>query len=107
MIAAADLVLSRAGANSICEILALKKPNLLIPLSAKSSRGDQILNAKSFESQGFSIVIDDDDLSADLLTDKVTELYFTRQTYLNAMGKSNQLSSASTIIRLIEEYAAK
>lgn len=103
LFAMTDVVISRAGANSICEILALKKPNLLIPLSAKSSRGDQILNAKSFESQGFSIVIDDDDLSADLLADKVTELYFTRQTFLDAMGRSNQLGSASTIIKLIEE----
>lgn len=101
LFAMADIVISRAGANSICELLALKKPNLLIPLSANSSRGDQILNAKSFESQGFSMVIDDDDLSPDLLTEKVTELYFTRQTYIDAMGKSNQLSSIKTIMRLI------
>lgn len=99
----ADIVVSRAGANSICELLALKKPNLLVPLSANSSRGDQILNAKSFESQGFSMVIDDDYLSADLLTEKVTELYFTRQTYIDAMGKSNQLSSIKTIMNLIED----
>lgn len=59
LFAMADIVISRAGANSICEILALRKPNLLIPLSASSSRGDQILNAKSFESQGFSMVIED------------------------------------------------
>lgn len=102
LFAIADIVISRAGANSICELLALKKPNLLIPLSAASSRGDQILNAKSFESQGFSMVIDDDYLSADLLTEKVTELYFTRQTYIDAMGKSSQLSSIKTIMHLIE-----
>lgn len=102
LFAMADIVISRAGANSICELLALKKPNLLIPLSAASSRGDQILNAKSFESQGFSMVIDDDYLSADLLTEKVTELYFTRQTYIDAMGKSSQLSSIKTIMHLIE-----
>lgn len=102
LFAMADIVISRAGANSICELLALKKPNLLIPLSAASSRGDQILNAKSFESQGFSMVIDDDYLSADLLTEKVTELYFTRQTYIDAMGKSSQLNSIKTIIHLIE-----
>ena len=72
LFAMADVVISRAGANSICELLALKKPNLLVPLSAANSRGDQILNAKSFESQGFSMVIDDDDLSAQLLTEKVT-----------------------------------
>lgn len=105
LFAMADVVISRAGANSICELLALKKPNLLIPLSANSSRGDQILNAKSFESQGYSMVIDDDNLSADLLTEKVLELYFTRQTYIDAMSKSNQLSSIKTIMRLIENVA--
>ncbi len=107
LFAMADVVISRAGANSICELLALKKPNLLVPLSAASSRGDQILNAKSFESQGFSLVIDDDNLSAELLTEKVTELYFNRQSFIDAMGKSNQLSSINTITDLIEEYAKK
>ena len=102
LFAMADVVISRAGANSICELLALKKPNLLIPLSANSSRGDQILNAKSFESQGFSMVIDDDTLNADLLAEKVIELYFTRQTYIDCMGKSNQFGSIRTILKLIE-----
>ena len=105
LFALADIVISRAGANSICELLALKKPNLLIPLSANSSRGDQILNANSFASQGYSMVIDDDNLSAELLTEKVFELYFTRQTYIDAMSKSNQLSSIKTIMRLIENVA--
>ena len=53
LFAAADLIISRAGANAIFEILALRKPNLLIPLSV-GTRGDQILNARSFEAQGFS-----------------------------------------------------
>lgn len=106
LFAMADVVISRAGANSICELLALKKPNLLIPLSASSSRGDQILNAKSFESQGFSMVIDDDYLSADLLAEKVMELYCSRQTYIDAMGKSNLLGSVKTIMKLIEEQAS-
>lgn len=107
LFAAADLVVSRAGANSICEILALKKPNLLIPLSASSSRGDQILNAKSFESQGFSMVINDDDLSPELLAEKITELYFTRQTFLDAMGKSNQLGAIGAITNLIEQVVSE
>lgn len=106
LFAMADLVVSRAGANSICELLALKMPNLLIPLSAGSSRGDQILNARSFESQGFSMVIDDDYLSAQLLSEKVVELYFTRQTYIEAMGKSSQLGSIKAIINLIENERA-
>lgn len=101
--AMADLVVSRAGANSICELLALKKPNLLIPLSAHSSRGDQILNAKSFESQGFSMVIDEDYLTENLLVEKVHELYFTRQSYIDAMSRSNQLNSIKTITSLLEK----
>ena len=48
LFALTDIVISRAGANAICELLALHKPNLLIPLSANASRGDQILNARSF-----------------------------------------------------------
>lgn len=101
--AMADLVISRAGANAICELLALKKPNILIPLPASSSRGDQLLNAASFEAQGFSIVINEDDLTTDLLVARVQELYFTRQSYFNAMNESGQMDSIRTIMRLIEE----
>ena len=57
LFALCDIVISRAGANAICELLALRKPTLLIPLPAKSSRGDQILNARSFERQGFSMAL--------------------------------------------------
>lgn len=103
LFAMADIVISRAGANAICELLALKKPNILIPLPAASSRGDQILNAQSFESQGFSIVINEDDLTTELLVDKVHELYFNRQSYTNTMSKSTQLDSIRTIMKLIEE----
>lgn len=101
--AMADIVVSRAGANAICELLALNKPNILIPLPSSSSRGDQLLNAKSFEAQGFSIVIDEDDLSEQLLAEKIQELYFTKQTYIDAMSKSNQSDAINTIVGLIEE----
>lgn len=102
--AMADVVISRAGANAICELLALKKPNLLIPLT-NGSRGDQIQNAHSFASQGFSMVIDEDDLSEASLFDSVQELYFTRQTYIDNMSQSGQSGSIETIIKLIEEVS--
>ncbi|MDD3205103.1 MAG: undecaprenyldiphospho-muramoylpentapeptide beta-N-acetylglucosaminyltransferase [Lachnospiraceae bacterium] len=105
--AMADVVISRAGANAICELLALKKPNLLIPLPAGSSRGDQILNAASFESQGFSMVIDEDILTDNLLADKVMELYCSRQSYIDTMEKSGQYNSILTIMNLLEEVTAK
>lgn len=105
--AMADLVISRAGANAICELLALKKPNILIPLPASSSRGDQLLNARSFEAQGFSIVLNEDDLTPELLSDKVHELYFSRQTYHDAMSKSGQMDSIRTIMNLINDSVSK
>ena len=101
--AMADVVISRAGANAICELLALKKPNLLIPLPAGSSRGDQILNARSFESQGYSIVIDEDYLSPDLLVEKVHELYSSRSSYVETMSKSLQTNAISVITGVLEE----
>ena len=72
--ALADLVISRAGANSICELLALQKPNILIPLSANASRGDQILNAQSFEKQGFSVVIEEEVITPDKLLNMIHEI---------------------------------
>ncbi len=106
LFAMADIVISRAGANSICELLALKKPNILIPLPSTSSRGDQLLNAASFEAQGFSIVINEDDLTTELLADKVHELFSNRQSYHDAMSRSGQMDSIRTIMKLIEEAAA-
>ncbi len=103
MFAMADLVISRAGANAICEILALQKPNILIPLPAASSRGDQLLNAKSFEEQGFSMVLQEDDITDQLFLAKIQELYDNRQTYIDAMNASGQLDSIATIVGLIEE----
>ncbi len=101
--AMADVVISRAGANAICELLALNKPNILIPLPSTTSRGDQLLNARSFETQGFSIVINEEDLDEDVLVEKVQELYCSRQTYIDAMKQSQQLNSIETIMGLIND----
>ena len=105
LFAMADLVISRAGANAICEVLALKKPNILIPLPSKSSRGDQLLNAKSFASQGYSIVIDEDDIYPGVIADKVHELFANRHTYLDAMNQSDQTDAIPKIMELIEDAA--
>lgn len=102
LFAAADIVLSRAGANSICEILALRKPNVLIPLSAAASRGDQILNADSFARQGFSKVLKEEELSDETLSTAVFDLYKNRETYINAMEKSSLSNAVETITSLIE-----
>ncbi len=105
LFALADIVISRAGANAICEIVALHKPNLLIPLSAKASRGDQILNARSFERQGFSMVLEEEALSPTLLLETVQKLYNDRDTYITAMKQSSQQDSIGTILGLIQEVS--
>ncbi len=103
MLVLADIAVSRAGANSICELLTLHKPNILIPLPAAASRGDQILNANSFAKQGFSCVLEEETLTDELLLNTVKEVYANRQQYIDAMSASGQMDSIGTIIKLIEE----
>ncbi|MDE7039309.1 MAG: UDP-N-acetylglucosamine--N-acetylmuramyl-(pentapeptide) pyrophosphoryl-undecaprenol N-acetylglucosamine transferase, partial [Lachnospiraceae bacterium] len=107
LFALTDLVISRAGANAICELLALHKPNLLIPLSANASRGDQILNARSFERQGYSVVLEEEELSKDALLRSISTLYEKRHTYIDNMKNSPQQNSIDTIIDLIETAVNK
>ena len=103
LFALADVCVSRAGANAICELLALRKPNLLIPLSAAASRGDQILNAESFEHQGCSEGLTEDNLAPSILIPTILKLYENRSQYTCAMEKSEQGDAISKIIGLIEE----
>lgn len=103
MFALADIVVSRAGANAICELLALRKPNILIPLSAAASRGDQILNAKSFKNQGFSYVIEEENLTKDSLLLAIHTVFRQKDSYQKAMAKSGQIDSIQTIIQLFEK----
>ncbi len=102
--AAADLVVSRAGANAICELLALKKPNILIPLGLKASRGDQILNAESFAKQGYSVVLHEETMTAQQFLQCVGITYQDRQRYIMAMEHSSQNDAIETIINLIKQY---
>ena len=106
MFAAADLVVSRAGANSICEILALQKPNILIPLSAAASRGDQILNANSFSKQGFSTVLEEEKLTDETLYQAVQNTYENRRKFIEQMGKSPLNNAVSAIMDLIQACSA-
>ena len=105
LFALADIVISRAGANAICELLALHKPNILIPLSAKASRGDQILNARSFEAQGFSIVLEEEEVTNLTLLNAIHTLMEEKDRYIQAMTASEQKDSIATITGLIEELA--
>jgi UDP-N-acetylglucosamine--N-acetylmuramyl-(pentapeptide) pyrophosphoryl-undecaprenol N-acetylglucosamine transferase len=106
LFAMADVVISRAGANAICELLSLRKPSLLIPLSSHASRGDQILNAKSFEKQGFSVVLEEEQITTELLVKTLVDLYHHRKKYIDAMEASPVTDSVTKITNLIEETVA-
>ena len=103
--AASDLVVSRAGANVIFELFALKKPNLLIPLSTRASRGDQILNANSFMKKNYSVVLleEDQDKSPELFFKKLNELKTRKDEMIASMKNSTEINAISNICDLIEE----
>lgn len=105
MFALSDLVISRAGANAICELLALRKPNILIPLSAEASRGDQILNANSFRSQGFSYVLEESELTNTALLEAIEHVFRKKEDYVSAMENSSSRNSIDTIVGLILEVS--
>jgi len=103
----ADYIISRAGANSIFEFLALKKPTLLIPLSKKVSRGDQILNSKSFEKEGYSLMIEEEELKDDILYKKILELKARKTELINNMEKSKAKNGVEAIIGVLLESIKK
>ena len=103
--AMSDYVISRAGANSIFEILALKKPMLLIPLSKEQSRGDQIENANAFKKYGYASVLFEEDLSPNTLTKAIDNLTINKDKYIMNMENKSSVSSNKLILDKIIELA--
>lgn len=105
VLAMSELVISRAGATSIFEFLLLAKPMLLIPLSLQVSRGDQILNAESFQKAGYADVLPEEELTSESLAERVETLYAKREVYKEAMSSRNETNAVETIVKLIETYS--
>lgn len=105
LFAAASIVISRAGANSLCEILALRKPHVLIPLSGKVSRGDQIQNARYFQELGVSVVIPDESLNSESLLAAVIEVLANKEELTKKIDLLNIESAEDKIIAIIKEQA--
>jgi UDP-N-acetylglucosamine--N-acetylmuramyl-(pentapeptide) pyrophosphoryl-undecaprenol N-acetylglucosamine transferase len=101
VLALADLVISRAGATTIFELLALKKPNILIPLSRAASRGDQILNAESFKKAGYSMVLEEKNLNAEVLYNKITELITNKNGYIKRMSAFSGQNGIDEVMKTI------
>ena len=102
LFAMADLVISRAGSNTIFELLTLHKPNLLIPLPASASRGDQILNAASFKNSGYSEVLEEEDLTPETFLSAVNNLYLNKESYIEKMEKSEMNNAIQKIVDIID-----
>ena len=100
--AASNIIISRSGANSVFEFLALCKPSVLVPLPSKSSRGDQLLNADYFQKHGYSKVILQENITPELLAETVFAMYDEREQYITAMqSESTARDGADNVIKVI------
>src|SRR5699024_851866 len=96
-------VLSRAGANAIFEFLALRIPMLLIPLSRAASRGYQIVNAQSFQKQKYARVIQEEDLTKELLMKELMKLKQKGDQMKETMKDFSNDTSRDRIVEIIKE----
>ncbi len=103
LFAASDIIISRAGANTLYEILALNKAHILVPLSAQVSRGDQIQNAAYFKQLGISTVIEEERLSPEHLVKVITTVYQDQKAIVTKIKDLNIEPANHKIIALIKE----
>lgn len=101
----ADLVVGRAGANFVSEIIALKKPSILIPL-AISYLDEQTENAKIAERIGLATIVNQNELNGEILTKYVNRL---RRNYSKIIkeakvGTIDDLSASSKLVEILEKY---
>lgn len=104
LLAASNFAVSRAGSNAIFELLALKKPMLLIPLSAAQSRGDQILNAAHFQSLGLANVLKEEDIGIQPLSETLFNLKNEETRLLENMAKTEMPKTPDKMVKLIMAY---
>ena len=107
LFAAADLAVCRSGATTLFELLALCKPCLLIPLPESASRGDQILNARSFEKRGWAMVLPQEELTPDVLVEKIVSVYEKRSVISQVMASSLTGSALDKVLAVILDAGKK
>jgi UDP-N-acetylglucosamine--N-acetylmuramyl-(pentapeptide) pyrophosphoryl-undecaprenol N-acetylglucosamine transferase len=107
VLACTDLVLSRAGANALCEFQALGRPMLLIPYPKGASRGDQILNAKSLEKRGLCRVLLQENMNQESLTAAVRQTWADREVLVKALKDAPPADGTARVLEMIEEIRRK
>lgn len=105
VLACADLVVSRAGATSIYELLTLNKPHILLPLSKKASRGDQIDNANYFSRLGLSQVIYFEEFSDEKLLKIIVESFENLDKLKHKLSESKLLNGTQNIIETLISFS--
>jgi len=104
VLAAADVVVSRAGSNTIFELLHLRKPMLLIPLR-RGSRGDQVLNARVFRDAGFCGVLPEQHLTAESIARSITDVHARRQELIGNMSSNDIGDGLTSLTNILEGFA--
>jgi len=107
VLACTDLVLSRAGANALCEFQALGRPMLLIPYPKGASRGDQILNARSLEKRGLCHVLMQENMTPETLTKALHDTWEDRESLTSALKAAPPADGTRRVLELIEEIQKK
>lgn len=105
--ASSDIVLARAGSGVINELLALRKPMLLVPLSKKCSRGDQIENAKNFKSHGYADYLEEENFSWQKLLKRLVNLSNNKEKYISKMKKAQECRASEMIAAMLKDIASK
>jgi UDP-N-acetylglucosamine--N-acetylmuramyl-(pentapeptide) pyrophosphoryl-undecaprenol N-acetylglucosamine transferase len=106
LLASADVVVSRAGANALYELLALHKPHLLLPLSQRVSRGDQVQNARYFQQQGISTVINEDELTQELFIDAINDIFRNKSDSIKKIKALGIESATKSIVSILSHFGS-
>lgn len=105
LLAAADLVLSRAGANALMELVAARRPMLLVPLTTAGSRGDQIENADWAVAHGLARRVEESELEGSALVAELDALLAERSALDRALAGFELPDARSRLLGLIRERA--
>ncbi len=103
--ACADVVLSRAGANSLAELIALRKPAIVVPLPTAASRGDQIDNARVFAERGYGRVLPQSEMTPESLAREIQRVLAGAEGFVAAMNSAESHDPVERIVDLIDELA--
>ena len=100
----ADVVISRAGSNTAFELALMKLPTLFIPLPKTSSRGDQIENANYFKQLNLADVLLQENLTSQVLCEKINLLYKNKELYLNSLKNVNLKIANQEVAEILNKY---